>query len=627
MMVKEAQALREEEIPGVPFRGADPPGHNAKIGFSIETITPENAQHYLESLPEGYNPNRKMSSSEKKAVAGYAEAMRSGGWIMNGMPVIFDQEGHLVDGRHRLEACILSDTPFETLVARNVQSDTLHTIDQHRRRSYSGVLESRGIRNAGSVLRTMSKLIRIENGILGKQNTPISWSRYDRVLSANPEIIEAVTWADDMRGSRLHSTPRPVLIFMALKAGLRTQMRSFMAALYDPESFEPTNPAVILANQMDAVRDAGASGMDLDKTLAISILAFNDFIVGKTRRKLYTWDFDYGESRVEKGVPTSRKLVRDTAPDNLGLPRLRGYPGLDEGVFDVRGDADDFAGRLADTIREGIRTDSKQETVETRLVTPEMAEKWLQRFNTENRKIQRSHIETIVRDIENGAWMVNAQPICFTGDPDTADETDDVRLLNGQHRLEACKIAEIPIEIPIAKNIPEEAFSTYDIHAKRNVAGPASKADERVLKAAAKIQWKVDMGYPSTFRISPSATELLRTIQRHPGLENGFSRARRMKDFASAGVMTYFIYKVTSEHKEIGEQFIDELEYGEGIERGNPVLQARVDAISNRQQWSRNETLRKLENTWEAYKRYKGIAEERPDPFFEAPHSDQEELF
>lgn len=601
-------------------------GHNAGITFSIETITPEQARAYLEARPQGYEPDPKRPIGETRAIASYAEAMRAGGWIMNGMPVIFDQNGHLVDGESRLEACIMADTAFETLVARNVQSDSLHTIDQHRRRSYTGVLESRGVRNAGAVQRTMSKLIRIENGILGKQNLPISWSRYDRVFSANPELVEAVALAEEMRGCSLHSTPRPVLIFMALKAGLRREIRKFMAAMSEPEAFDPTNPAVILANQMDTIRDSGGV-MDVDKALALSIMAFNDLLDGTPRRKPYIWEPNYGEVKVKNGVVSNWKLVRETAPDNLGLPKLKGYPGLEAGKFDIRGDADEFAGRLADLLKEGVDADTGQERVEMRLVTPELAEKWLQKFNTENRKIQRSHVEMIVRDIRDGNWMVNAQPICFTGDPDNAEPGDNVRLLNGQHRLEACKISEIPIEIPIAKHIPEAAFATYDIHAKKtlNTSDSAAKADERVLKAAAKIQWRVDQGYPATYRLTPSASELIRTIRAHPHLGDGFARSRRMKDFASAGVMTYMIYRVKQEHAEVGEQFLEDLETGEGLERGNPVIGARTTAIGQRGKRNRKDTLEDLEEAWKAYKVYKGIETAAENPFLS--DNAQDDLF
>jgi hypothetical protein len=601
-------------------------GNNAGISFSIETITPAEARAYLEARPQGYDPDLKRPVGETRAIASYAEAMRVGGWIMNGMPVIFDQNGHLVDGEARLEACILADTAFETLVARNVQSDSLHTIDQHRRRSYTGVLEARGVRNAGALQRTMSKLIRIENGILGKQNLPISWSRYDRVFSANPELVEAVALAEEMRGCSLHSTPRPVLVFMALKAGLRREIRAFMAAMSDPEAFDPTNPAVILANQMDTIRNSGGI-MDVDSALALAIMAFNDLIDGNPRRKPFFWEPNYGEVKVKNGVVSNWKLVRETAPENLGLPKIKGYPGLKAGKFDIRGDADDFAGRMADLLKEGVNADTGLERVEMRLVTPELAERWLQQFNTENRKIQRSHVEMIVRDIRDGNWMVNAQPICFTGDPDTAEPGDNVRLLNGQHRLEACKISEIPIEIPIAKHIPEAAFATYDIHAKKtlNTSDSTENTDERVMKAAAKIQWRVDQGFPATYRLTPSASELIRTIRAHPQLSEGFARSRRMKDFASAGVMTYMIYRVTQEHAEVGKAFLDDLETGEGLERGNPVIGARTSAIGQRGKRNRKETLEDLEESWKAYKIYKGIETAGENPFLS--DSAQDDLF
>jgi hypothetical protein len=626
-MSAKAKSAKTADLRSLDKGAASPTqGHNAGISFQIEEITPERARAFLEARPEGYDPEVKRSPSETRAIAGYAEAMRAGGWILNGMPIIFDQDGRLVDGESRLLACIEADAPFESLVARNVQSDSLHTIDQHRRRSYTGVLEARGVKNAGAVQRTMSKLIRIENGILGKQNLPISWSRYDRVFSANPFLVEAVAMAEEMRGSSLHSTPRPVLIFMALQAGLRREVRKFMAAMSDPEAFDPTNPGVILANQMDTIRESGGN-MDVDKALALSILAFNDFLDDTPRRKPYSWDPDYGEARVKDGLVTNWKLVRDTAPANLGLPQMKGYPGLNEGLFDIQRDADDFSGRLADVIRGGIDADTGQERVEMRLVSPETAEAWLQKFNTENRKIQRSHVDMIVRDIKEGNWMVNAQPICFTGDPDDPDAEGKVRLLNGQHRLEACKIAEIPIEIPIAKHIPEAAFATYDIHAKKALKGTTSKAkaDDRVLKAAAKIMWRVDQGYPSTYALTPSASELMKTIQAHPHMADGFARARRMKEFASAGVMTYLIYRVTQEHAEIGQQFLDDLESGEGLTRGNPVIKARTQAIGQRGKRNRKETIKDLEAAWQEYKVYKGIKEEAGPSFSDA--GDQEDLF
>src|SRR5690606_23353196 len=141
--------------------------------FSIQTIKPDDAKRMLER-------RRPSHAIQQTAVKAYTEAMANDAWVLNGMPIIFGEDGTLLDGVQRLEACAKSDKEFQTVIAENIREDTLHTIDQHRRRSYTGVLEARGEQHAGALMRTMSKLIRYENGRLGMPDSQISWMRYDR---------------------------------------------------------------------------------------------------------------------------------------------------------------------------------------------------------------------------------------------------------------------------------------------------------------------------------------------------------------------------------------------------------------------------------------------------------------
>ena len=565
------------------------------VMFSVETITPAAAAELAKSAAESH-------PRDTKAIAAYAQTMKAGGWVLNGMPIILDRNDRLLDGLQRLEACCEAGVAFDTVVARNVRADTLHTIDQHRRRSYAGVLETRGIAYAGSVMRTMSKLIRIENDALGRSNSPISWWRYDRVLAANPEVLEGTALAERARGSRLHSTPRPVLATMAIKAGKTRQLKAFLAGLQDPEAYPLDSPARMLALQLDIARDANAA-VSVDKALALAILAFNDFCAEKKATGPYSWDPDYGGVKLdERGEPVNRKAMREQAPANLGLPTLDGYPGLEEGGYDIRGDADDFEGDLAELLKQA-QDAGDQVQVEVQTITPSVAKAWLTNFNRRNRKIQVSHLRTIARDIVAGNWQVNAQPICFAGnlsDPDTAI------LLNGQHRLSACVEADVPIDVPVAFNVPSEAFSTYDIHRKRlhlpDKKRSSAKVDDRVLAAAARFQWRYDQGIPVSARVNPSTTELVQTMQAHPSLGEGYPLARRMKTLASAGVMTFFIHLVTSDRPDDAESFLKALETGENLTRGNPVLRARQEMIGERGGRSRKETLTLLLETWEAYK-------------------------
>lgn len=570
-----------------------------RLRFDVEEISPGVAARMLE--------NCVSQLPDSKAIATYAQAMENGAWILNGQPIIFDEEGRVIDGIQRLNACIKAQKSFKTIVARGVRADTLHTIDQHRRRSYPGILESRGIREAGKVQRTMSKLIRIENGSLGRENPPISYSRYDRVLDANPEILEARDISEKVRGTRLHSTARPVLIYMALRSGHRAELMSFLRELGPNGTAGLESPPGMFSMQTSILEQNGM-GLNVDEVLALAILAFNDHIEGKKVSKNYVWKKDFGNIPLnENGSPLTKAALLMQAPPNLGLPTMTGYPGLREGRYDTFSETDEFGGRTDEQVKRGAQTDDGVEQVKMMTVTPDMARAWL-RFNTGNREIQKNHIAMIKRDILNSNWMMNAQPICFTGNPLNGEGRTAPRLLNGQHRLHAIIEANTAIDVPIATGIPEQAFATFDTHAKRTVRRAGHRVDDRVLAAAAKLQWKQDNNLPLTGSgNSPSATEILNTLNDHPDLAAGFSRSRRsgMKELGSAGVMTYFIYRVQKEHSAWGSEFLDGIEYGANLERGNPILNLRNLARGRRKSLSRSETLTLLIEHWDAYKNWK----------------------
>lgn len=573
---------------------------HSDIVFELETITPDMAEKILADAGSS-------GVEDKKAVDAYAAVMAAGGWIVNGMPIIFDPKGKLIDGFQRLAACVQANVPFDTMVARNVRADTLHTIDQHRRRSYTGVLQARGIHNAGAVMRTMSKLIRIENGTLGMETSGLSWSLYDRVLDQNPEIIDAVRLADFFKGSAVQSTARPTLAFMAIKANKQSPYEEFMLGTKPGTTLSLDNPARMISLQMSMARDQDFA-LDVDTSLAVSIMAFNDFCKKKKVTEHYSWKPDYGKTPLdEKGRPRNRKELKKGAPPNLGLPLVEGYPGLDGEVFMAGGDMDAFSGKTAEELKAGTLKDQRSEQVHMITVTPDMASDWLGRFNKSNRKIMANHIDTIKRDILSENFMVNAQPICFKGNPlATQDaEGNGVRLLNGQHRLMACIAADSPIEVPIAINIPEEAFATYDIHSKRSrLKAGDENVDDRVIAAAARLQWKQDNNISFATRMTPSATELRDTIARHPEMLVHFQRAKKFTKIASAGVMTWFIYHISRENEVFADVFLDGLESGELLESGNPVLSLRTELIGQRGARSRVDVLSTLMTGWEKFKKW-----------------------
>lgn len=598
--------ITAETTPVVAKRSAASQGSG--VAFTLETVTPQQAREYLARAFVARKP-------DPRSVGAYAKTMQDGAWVVNGQPIIFDTEGRLIDGVQRLTACVEADTPFPTLVARGVHGDTLHTIDQHRARSYVAVLEARGTyRRPASLVRLMGKLIRIENGTLGLSSVPISWSRYDRVLEANPELVEAVDLAERYRGLKLHSQPVAVLAYMALRAGHQSAFRDFLVALdtEDDESATGFNGATNLLSTVEAMRAVGE--VDVDQMVALGIMAFNDWLEDSRRRKVYKWapdrrliqdDAEGGEEPVAIATTKGRYLP------NLGLPVMSGYPGLREGMIADAAHGDAVDARLVEELRSTAAKGADGVQVRMVEVTPDLARRWLREFNDGNRRVQPTQVDAIARDIKAGRWMVNAQPICFTADPFATDARRGVtRLLNGQHRLYGVIEANTAIEVPVAVGIAESAFATYDTHARRSVftaGGP--QADLRVLAGAARFQWRVDQGLRPNDRAVPSASEIKETLERHAGLADWFpeSRKRQVAEFGSSGVMTFLLYHLRQIDRPLAEDFFRDLFTGENLTRENPVLALRerirrTRNIEGEQRGSRREVLTLLLQAWEAYR-------------------------
>lgn len=91
---------------------------------SIETISPSRAKE----MAKGRNFRNENPSDTDK----YAEWMKNGQWVLNGESLIFDEEGNVLDGQHRLRACIKANVSFKTVVVRNI--DTFEGIDEGRPR-------------------------------------------------------------------------------------------------------------------------------------------------------------------------------------------------------------------------------------------------------------------------------------------------------------------------------------------------------------------------------------------------------------------------------------------------------------------------------------------------------------
>jgi len=64
-----------------------------------------------------------------------ASEMARGRWKLNGDPIRFSRDGRLLDGQHRLWACVESGESFASVVVMDLDVNVFTTIDQGKRRS------------------------------------------------------------------------------------------------------------------------------------------------------------------------------------------------------------------------------------------------------------------------------------------------------------------------------------------------------------------------------------------------------------------------------------------------------------------------------------------------------------
>lgn len=152
------------------------------MNFVTENITPAKAQEYL-STSTG---NRPIS---KSTVHSYADTMKQGGWMLNGVPIVFDTDGHLLDGHHRLEAITLAGIPVKMDVCRGVQSEAFTTYDCGRHRSLGQLLAMQQVKNyntVGSVVACNETLVR--TGRIYSNNSVTSGHQRKRTNTESYEI-------------------------------------------------------------------------------------------------------------------------------------------------------------------------------------------------------------------------------------------------------------------------------------------------------------------------------------------------------------------------------------------------------------------------------------------------------
>lgn len=155
------------------------------IATEVRTITPEVAEKLLETNVA----NRPVKVGH---VATIANDMKNGLWQFNGDAIRIAATGELLDGQHRLMACVLAKSSFRTLVVSGLPPETKQTIDGGVKRSFGDRLGITGVPYATNVAATARLLAELSGIPAFRGNTYVSAQEMHLILSKHPEIVDSV---------------------------------------------------------------------------------------------------------------------------------------------------------------------------------------------------------------------------------------------------------------------------------------------------------------------------------------------------------------------------------------------------------------------------------------------------
>lgn len=229
------------------------------------------------------------------------------------------------------------------------------------------------------------------------------------------------------------------------------------------------------------------------------------------------------------------------------------------------------------TARDVIPLPDPKPHFEVVTITPEIAGNLLSR-NTQNRPLSEARVQKYAREMTEGRWLMNGEPILFDRHG---------KLINGQHRLYACIRSGVSFECVVGQGLGDDVFPTLDQHGKRTIADVLSidgEASGHVLAAAVTRIWKYERGILTRTGMDsrPSTQEARETLARHPGIRESMPHGAKMGNLVSRSLMTFCHYIFSAKNPELAEWFMEALGSGADIGKTDPVFHLRRRLIEDR---------------------------------------------
>jgi len=224
--------------------------------------------------------NRSIS---RGTVSKYAQMMKDRVFLMNGEPIIFNGDGTLQNGQHRLEACVQANTAFESLVVHGVSKDAFLTMDQGKKRSFADALSTQDVPNHVAAAAITRCILAMENRgtpdttAMSEWGKPMQWF-VDRYHQDAELIQKGVLWAAKLRYDMLVSNSAVGFSYFWAAKHDEEAAELFFDAVHEPFGLNKRDPAMVLHMRLAKIGTADIHRLEPIEQCAFFIKAFSAFV-------------------------------------------------------------------------------------------------------------------------------------------------------------------------------------------------------------------------------------------------------------------------------------------------------------------------------------------------------------
>ena len=224
-------------------------------------------------------------------VAQYTRDMENGNWVFNGDPIRFSSDRVLLDGQHRLAACIRSKTAFDTNVVGHLPTSVMGTIDRGKSRTVGDLFGIRGEESPLSLASAARWLWRILQGptFIWSAGYVPTQAELDSVLIKYPELRRSVafTTTGDAKAFLVPTMGRgrPAAVHCIIQRNYPQAADDFFTALMTGENLNKKSPVKVLRDRVTRTALPKAHRPDWE-IVYLLVRAWNAFIEGREVGKL-----------------------------------------------------------------------------------------------------------------------------------------------------------------------------------------------------------------------------------------------------------------------------------------------------------------------------------------------------